>query len=164
MARQKEIQNFERYNVFEEVMDEGQLVLGTQFVLTEKANGSLKARFVIKGFQEENHQLESQTTSRNTLKVFCSVTANEKGPVTGSDIQAAFLQSDSLDREVFVKHPPENKKEGYVWKLLKPAYGLRDASSKWFGSFIQTLKEFGMQQNKRDSSKKDFIFTGHHIY
>ena len=53
-AKQKELQNFDRYEAFEEVEDEGQEVLGTRFVLTEKPDKSINARFVIKGFQQSN--------------------------------------------------------------------------------------------------------------
>ena len=90
-AKLKELKKFEDCNVFEGVKEEGQYVLGTRFVLTEKSNGSIKARFVIKGFQEENHQADSPTASRDTLKVFCSITAKKRWPISGSDVEAAFL-------------------------------------------------------------------------
>ena len=44
-AKNKELQKVE---------DVGQPVLGTRYVLTEKDNGDTKARFVVKGFQENN--------------------------------------------------------------------------------------------------------------
>ena len=85
------------------------------------------------------------------MKIFCAISANEKWEVFASDVRAAFLQSDSLDRDVFVEPPPQRKKEGIIWKLKKPAYGLRDASRKWFHSTENTLFSLKMQQSKRDS-------------
>ena len=46
------------------------------------------------------------------------------------DIRAAFLQAKTLDREVFVRPPKDIEKEGVIWKLLKPLYGIDDASRK----------------------------------
>ena len=91
-------------------MKNGQGVNGTRFVLTEKHDGSIKARFVIKGFQEEHYQSESPTASRKTLKVFCTISANEKLKVVASDLRAAFLQSDTIDREIYVEPPPQRKR------------------------------------------------------
>merc|ERR1711954_10297 len=92
-AKEKEIKNFEKFKVFEEVADTGQKVLGTRFVLMQKVDNKIKARFVIKGFQEAQMQSDSPTISRETLKIFCSIAANEKWSIEMSDVQAAFLQS-----------------------------------------------------------------------
>ena len=43
-----------------------------------------------------------------------------------------YLQTNKLDREVFVRPPDDIKKEGKIWKLLKPFYGLDDASRKFY--------------------------------
>ena len=57
-AKQKEIENLEKYGVFEEV--EGQDAVDSRWVLTrkEKANGlkqKVKSRLVAKGFHENKH-------------------------------------------------------------------------------------------------------------
>ena len=151
-AKKKELQNFDDYNVYDEVEDVGQPVMGTRYVLTEKDNGDIKARFVVKGFQENNeNQSDSPTASRETLKVFFTIAANEAWTIEGSDVRSAFLQSEKIDREVFVHPPPERKKMGKVWKLNKPAYGLDDASRKWFQSTERTLLSLGMTQSLNDN-------------
>ena len=149
--------NFDKYNVYKEVEDTGQQVIGSRFVLTEKSDGSIKARFVIKGFQEQDVQADSPTASRETLKVFCAITANENWKVEGSDVSAAFLQSKPLKREVYIQPPQEKKRKGYIWQLIKPAYGLNDASRYWYETLKETLLELGMQQSLRDSCL--FYFT-----
>ena len=83
--------------------------------------------------------------------MFCTIAGNERWTLEGSDVRAAFLQSDKLDREIFVEPPPERTKPGVVWKLLKPSYGLKDASKKWFQSTVNTLKSLGMKQSFRDA-------------
>ena len=150
-AKLKELENFDKYDAFEEVLFKDQEVLGTRYVLTEKPDKSIKARFVVKGFQEEfDDASDSPTSSRETVKVFLAVAANEGWKVECSDVRSAFLQSDTIDRDVFVEPPPERRKEGFIWKLKKPCYGLDDASRKWFLSFKKTLQNLGMTQSKRE--------------
>merc|ERR1712101_84035 len=59
----------------------------------------------------------------------------------GVDIRAAFLQAKTLDREVFVRSPKDQEKEGVIWKLLKPLYGLDDASRKFYLKVREMLKK-----------------------
>ena len=151
-AKEKELQNFDEYEVFMEVEHSNQKVLGTRFVLTQKNDGTIKARLVTKWFQEtDDLQTDSPTASRDTLKVFCTVAANEEWTVVGSDVRSAFLQADEVSREIFVEPPPERKKDGIVWKLLKPCYGLKDASRLWFDSASKYLHSLGMKESMTDS-------------
>ena len=39
------------------------------------------------------------------------------------DIRAAILQTKKLDREVYVRPPEHIRKQGKIWKFLKPLYG-----------------------------------------
>ena len=48
------------------------------------------------------------------------------------DIRAFFLQSKILDRDVFIEPPSDVKKQGWIWGLKKPLYGLDDASRKFW--------------------------------
>ena len=110
-AKQKEIENLEKYGVFEEVEDEGHETVGSRWVITrkEKADGqkkNVKGRLVAKGFQEkEAPQSDSPTMLRESMKMFVSVAANEDFELRKIDIRAAFLQAKQLDREVFLQPP-----------------------------------------------------------
>ena len=64
--------------------------------------------------------------------------ANEGFDLRSINIRAAFLQSKGLDREVHWEHPRDILKEGILWKLTKPLYGLNDASKKVKEVFIET--------------------------
>ena len=44
---------------------------------------------------------------------------------------------------MYVRPPDDIKKEVKVWKLLKPFYGLDDASRKFYLKVKETLKELG---------------------
>ena len=82
-AKAKEIENLEKYGVFEEVKYEGQETVGSRWVITkkEKADGqkqNFKGRLVAKGFQEmEAPQSDSPTMLRESMKLFFAVVTNE---------------------------------------------------------------------------------------
>ena len=139
-AKRKEIENLKSFNTFEEVDDEGQEVIDSRWVITEKEEhdgqkSKIKARIVAKGFQEaEKPQSDSPTVSRESLKMFVAIAANENFKICSMDITGAFLQADKLDRDVFLKPPLDIRKErpGILWKLVKPLYGLDDSSRKFY--------------------------------
>ena len=115
--------------MFEEVEEEDQHILGSRYVITQKPDGSYKACFVVKGFQEtEVRQTDSPTAGRESLKIVCSILANEKWPVEASDVRSAFLQAEELTMDVFINPPPELRKENMGWKLEKPLYCLKQPS------------------------------------
>ena len=49
-----------------------------------------------------------------------------KWQVKNLDIKAAFLQSEDIDREIFLKPPRDVKKQGIIWRLKKPLYACMD--------------------------------------
>ena len=48
------------------------------------------------------------------------------------DVTAAFLQADDLEREIYVQPPQESEDRDKLWRLIKPMYGLDEASHRWF--------------------------------
>ena len=73
-----------------------------------------------------------------------TLSANFNFKIVSMDIRAAFLQAKTLDREVFVRPPKDQEKEGVIWKLLKPLYGLDDASRKFYLKVRETLKNLNL--------------------
>ena len=100
-AKAKEIENLEKYGVFEEVEDEGQETVGSRWVITkkEKADGqkqNFKGRLVAKGFQEkEAPQSDSPTMLRESMKLFFAVAANEYFKLRSIDIKQHFCKQDN---------------------------------------------------------------------
>ena len=136
-AKEREYENLTDYNTFEEVKDNGQQRISSRWVITkkEKHDGQkteYKARLVARGFQEEcKPQADSPTAMKESIKVFLALAANEEFDLQSVDIRAAFLQSRTLDRDVFMEPPKDLKEEGALWKLKKPLYGLDDDSRKF---------------------------------
>ena len=137
-AKQKEIESLKMYETLEEVDDEGQETIGSRWIVIEKEKHdgkkqNYKARMVAKGFQEKDQpQLDSPTAAKESFKLLVALAANQNFKVVSMDIRAAFLQAKKLDREVYVRPPDDIKKEGKIWKLLKPLYRLDDASRKFY--------------------------------
>ena len=61
------------------------------------------------------------------------------------DIRSAFLQAKTLDRDIFMKPPQDQRVEGYLWKLKKPFYGLDDNSRKFWLKLKETLVALGLR-------------------
>ena len=116
-AKMNEIRNLKDYETFEEVPDEGQDTVGSQWVITpkEKYDGqkqACKARLVAKGFQESlKPQSDSPTAAKESFKMLVAVAANSGFKLASVDIRVAFLQSRTLDRDVFMKPPPDIRKK-----------------------------------------------------
>ena len=93
--------------------DNGQETIGSRYVITakEKHDGQkqkTKARLVARGFQETMEpQSDSPTVSKESFKILMAVAANSNFKLASVDIRATFLQSRTLDRDVFVEPPPD---------------------------------------------------------
>jgi hypothetical protein len=86
------------------------------------------------------------------MKMFFAVAANEGFKLRSIDIRAAFLQAKILDREVYLEPPKDVKKEGKIWKLKKPLYGLNDASRKFWLRVKKVFEEIGMKRLDGDEA------------
>ena len=150
-AKNNEIENLKLYETFEEVIDEGQETIGSRWIITEKQKHDgqkqdYKARLVAKGFQEiDQPQSDSPTAAKESFKLLMALSANFNFKIVSMDIRATFLQAKTLDREVFVRPPKDIEKEGVIWKLLKPLYGLDDASRKFYLKVKETLQKLKLK-------------------
>ena len=65
------------------------------------------------------------------------------------DVSAAFLQGDFIERTVYVIPPKKfvptrpERQEAILWKLVRPLYGLTDASRKWYFRMDKELTKLG---------------------
>merc|ERR1712101_80300 len=148
-AKNKEMKNLEFYETYEEVKDEGQETMGSRWVITEKQHDGqkqdYKARLVAKGFQElDQPQSDSPTAAKESFKLIMALSANYNFKIVSVNIRAAFLQAKTLDREVYVKPPKDQEKEGVIWILLKPLYSLDDTSRKFYLKVRETLRNFNL--------------------
>ena len=152
----KEITNLNNNGTYTEVKQEPwQPIVDTMWVINKsteddgKNAGKIKARLVVRGDQdagEDDIRCDSPTVDRTTVKFMLALAANQGFEIRAVDISAAFLQGRELDREVYVRPPPEFKKPGVVWKLLKGLYGLKEAARLWYDKLTKAMLEAGGQR------------------
>ena len=97
-------------------------------------------------------QSDSPTVSKESFKILMAVAANSNFKLASVNIRATFLQSRTLDRDVFVEPPPNIKKQGVIRKLKKPLYGLDDASCKFWLRVKEVLMEIGLKVMEGDEA------------
>ena len=143
-----ELENWETFKVYKKVKNVGQKAISVRWVVTEKDDleeKRIKARLVAKGFQEkEEIKSDSPTVSKEVLRTFITICSSMKWSANSIDIKAAFLQSESIGRDVFLIPPAEAKcDKDVLWKLEKCVYGLNDAARNWY----LTVKTFLLKMN-----------------
>lgn len=153
-AKRRELEAFRKFKVYEEVQDVGQERLSSRWIVTDKSTPTekkIKARLVCRGFEElVKVQSDSPTGSKETLHMLLALAASNDWTVKSGDVKNAYLQGSQLDREVYMEAPPEERKEGVIWKLNKAVYGMNDAGRKWFFKVEETLGRLGCVKSKYD--------------
>ena len=151
-AKDVELENWRSFGVYKEVKDEGQDLLNTNWVIVKKGEG-VKARLCIRGDQEqekESVRTDSPTVNKVNVKVFYVIAASKAWTVRTADVKAAFLQGADLERDVYVRPPKERREKGIVWKLIKRAYGLVDASRGFYLELDKVVTELGCKASVFD--------------
>ena len=117
-----------------------------------------KARLICHGNQqsvwnsEQSAKTDSPTVKKKSIKILIAMAAQHGWTVKSQDVTAAFLQAKDLIREVYVQPPKEIHKEGIIWKLVKPMYGLDEASFLWYQTLREFLLESGCEQLMNDTT------------
>ncbi|CAC5404047.1 unnamed protein product [Mytilus coruscus] len=157
-AKEAELDNWRKHNVYEEVEDNGQNCISTRWVYTMKELENefhRKARLVAKSFEEDSLDeipKNSPTCEKQSLRLILSIIANKRWSINSVDIKTAFLQGEKMQREVYLRPPKEAKANGKVWRLNKCVNGLADASLKWYEKVKTTLLDCGGTVSKIDSA------------
>ena len=80
---------------------------------------------------------DSPTVDRISYKIFYAIAANENWNIKSINVTSAFLQGEALDRDIFVTPPKEANMPGKLWHMKMAAYGLYDASRRWWVKVLQ---------------------------
>ena len=168
-AKKKELESIKRYGTYEEVWssevpeEDRDKVITTTWNVVEKDDHRIKARVCVRGFQEKTkHRRDSPTASKVSQRLFLSKAVELEWKVHSLDVSAAFLQGDYIDRTVYVIPPKEflptrpARQEAILWKLIRPLYGLTDASRKWYCRMDKELTKLGCLRSKYDHAVYNF--------
>ena len=105
-AKIKELDNWNKFNVYDEVADSGLSTISTRWVITKKE--SVKARLVVRGFEEQSEiQTDSPTAAKDTIRSFFAICSGLNWNVESMDVKSAFLQGDQISRDIFINPPSE---------------------------------------------------------
>ena len=108
-AKEAELQKLKDFNAFEEVDDIGQKRISTRWIICQKGDG-VKARLVARGFEDdEDVRQDSPTIGKSAMRTIMTITAYKRWTVKTTDIKPAFLQGESIKRDVYIKPPKEAK-------------------------------------------------------
>ena len=156
-AKNAELENWKREDVYTNVDDQGQAAMSSRWVITPKLMDnvlSTKARLVARGFEEDSNNLrtDSPTCMRESLKLTLCIAISNGWAINSIDIKAAFLQGLPISREVFLRPPKEANAAGKLWLLKKAVYGLSDASRVWYMRVVEELSKLGMTKSKLDGA------------
>ena len=158
-----EIKKFKDFGAFTKVKDNGQYAIKTRWVFSEKdetKGDDIKARLCMRGDKEEHVdsiRADSPTANKDSLKLALAIAANEGFDIISGDIKSAFLQGQTLDRNVLVVPPSEAEDGGMLWKLEKAAYGLIDGSRLFYLELKKKLESLGLKVVSGDPA----LFTLH---
>ena len=156
-AKEKELDKLKQFGTYKEVKESrlspGQrsnLIASTWSVVNKGTSSDpvIKARLCARGDLEKVEvRTDSPTTSKASIRLILSLAASNKWVLHSLDFTNAFLQGASLEREVFLRPPPDvrERNPGVVWQLIKRIYGLKDASRGWYLELSQYLQELGGQ-------------------
>ena len=160
-SKEAEIASWQNNSVYTEVEDVGQQSMSVRWVTTEKIKDGksvLKSRLVARGFEENSSDLHkhSPTCSKEAVRLTLSIASANNWQCNSIDVQTAYLQGKPIEREVFLRPPPEFD-NGSLWKLNKTVYGLSDAARQWYLRVKDELLKLGMKISSLDPA----LFSWH---
>ncbi|CAI5498595.1 unnamed protein product [Closterium sp. Naga37s-1] len=136
-------------------------IIKNQWVLTTKyhiddAFEREKARLVVKGFTQvygaDYDETHTPVSSYVRLRIFLSIVAVLDLNLMQLDMKNAFLQR-KLDRVLYMSQPDYfNDGTGWVCKLLKSLYGLKQSPLLWYKALDDVLLSAGSKKSQVDQA------------
>lgn len=129
-------------------------VMSCRWVLREKQDGRLKARLVVRGFEQiegvDYDTTFSPVARHASIRLLLSLAASKGMKMKTFDVKTAFLHG-KLEDEIFM-HQPEGFNDGSkrVCRLHKSLYGLKQAPKNWNERFSKFLKTLGYRNTDDD--------------
>ena len=116
-------------------------------VKTDKQGNFLKAmaRWVLRGFQDkqkEYQQTDSPASTRPAFRMGCQMAASKDWDLSRIYLKTALRQGQSYDvnRDVACQSPPDTSHPPRIAATLKkPAFGMNDASRRWWNILVKAL-------------------------
>ena len=130
------------------------------FRIKRKADGSIdrfKARLVAKGYLQtpgvDFTETYSPVIKASTVRIILTIAISKNWKIRQLDVNNAFLNG-KLHETVYMAQPEgfvDANKPGYVCKLEKAIYGLRQAPRTWSDELRETLQRWNFIQSQCES-------------
>jgi hypothetical protein len=150
------------------------------FRVKKNAEGRIekyKARLVAKGFTQvygvDYYDTWAPVAKLASIRLILDIAAQNSWPIEMFDFHSAFLNGElDCDEEIFMEQPhgyEEFDKKGYVCKLFKSLYGLKQAGRKWYEVLCRTLGDLGFNRSETDPAVfyvhkgKDIVVLACHV-
>ena len=147
------MESWSKHEVYDEVEDIGQDCISVRWVVTPKiidGKHSVKTRLCARGFEESaEFRTDSPTCMRESVRITLCIIATQGWTLHSIDFKTAFLQGNTIGREVYLR-PPEECNTNKIWRLKKTVYGLADAPRVWFLRLKEQLLKLGVSMSTYD--------------
>lgn len=143
-------------------------VYKTKYELGEKTK--LKSRFVVQGFSQREgvdyyaNDLFAPVALMSSTRFVLTLAASLDFEITQLDIKSAYLYGNTTsDEHLYLRSPPgdllPNLPKGFVLKLKKTLYGLKQAGRRWYEKLCEILVK-GLNLTK--SNYDNAVFYRYH--
>lgn len=127
-----------------------------RWVYKLKADGTYKARLVVKGFRQKGgidfHETFSPVVRYESAKLFVAFAAIDYRQIHQIDVKTAFLYGD-LNEELYMRQPEGFEDKNHpdkVCRLQKSIYGLKQAPLYWNDKISEHLHYLGFKRALSD--------------
>ena len=133
-------------------------ILKGKWVYKIKRDGTYKARWVVKGFEQvkglDYQQIFAAVVRADTFRTLLAIATLLDWDISNIDIDSAFLYGE-IDTEVYIELPEGFSESHLCGKLLRSIYGLKQAPRIWAQTLYKILRELGLTQLQSEHS----VFT-----
>ena len=165
-AKESEVKNHQKFGTFEKVAldsltpEQQKKIIPAVWAVVWKGSdtaGKYKARLCARGDKEPNVEsirTDAPTASKDSIRILLSLAASMGWKLHSLDFQAAFCQGKDIERELYLNPPADIRRQnpGYVLKVIKRIYGLKDASRGWVIEVRDFLLQVGCIQSDMDKA------------
>ena len=164
VAKNKQMEKINQFGAFKDVsiddLDDVQkrkIIPSTWALVYKNIDGKqqMKARLCARGDREiQPNRTDCPTASKPSIRVILSLAATNCWKINSLDFTAAFLQSEEIERELYLSPPKDirDKNPKLLWRVVKRIYGLKDASRGWYKELDKALRKLGCEVSLCDKS------------
>jgi hypothetical protein len=157
-AIQKEYASLLQHGTWEKVLRAdvpvGDHVIGCKWVFKTKANGTRKARLVIKGYRQKHgidyHETFTAVSRMDSVRCIIASAVSRGWKLHQFDAVTAFLHGD-VDSSIYMELPEGFEEPGYVCRLRRSLYGLKQAPRIWYQCVHGVLAAHGFTMAQTDN-------------